>query len=45
MNEYPKAVKKWGAKSNSERACKNFLIESGQFGLVLSFLINHFNIS
>ena len=31
LNEYPKAIKEWGAKFNFKRACKNFSIENGQF--------------
>ena len=31
LNEYPKTIKKWGARSNFKRACINYSIENGQF--------------
>ena len=31
LNEYPKTIKEWGARSNFKRVCKNFSIENEQF--------------
>ena len=30
LNEYPKIIKEWRARSNFKRACKMFSIENGQ---------------
>ena len=31
LNEYPKTIKEWGARSNFKRVCKNFSIKNEQF--------------
>ena len=31
LNEYPKMIKEWGARSNSKRSCENFLFKNGKF--------------
>ena len=31
LNEYPKMIKEWGARSNFKWVFKNFSIENGQF--------------
>ena len=31
LNEYPKMIKEWGARSNSKRSCEKFLFKNGKF--------------
>lgn len=31
LNEYPKTIKEWGARSNFKRVCKNCSIKNEQF--------------